>query len=229
MYAGNPDQRREVVAAILKDPAYVVGMNGSASAAGLVKAALGAEGQQLYDAGKAVKQSAYDIQKQKWSKSDVLNRELRLSQAKTLSATPVVGALNETARLQQAALGTAPLGLTAEPATPPYSPIVIRGMAVAALAALGEGGDANVDTLMAVMAEPNVAFCMNMAKLNLYQCLAVSMPHYEDVFCLGQHIMIDTGQCMIKASGAQMPPEPPPPPKPAPTVAATGKKSATRR
>ncbi|MDO8380906.1 hypothetical protein [Phenylobacterium sp.] len=200
-YAVNADQRREVVAAILKDPAYVVAISGSASAAGLVKAALGNEGQQLYDAGKAVKQSAYDIQKQKWSKSDVLNRELRLSQAKTLSATPVVGDLNETARLQQVALGAAPLGLTAEPATPPYSPIVIRGLAVAALAALGEGGDANVDTLMAVMAESNIAFCMNMAKLNLYQCLAVSKPHYEDVFCLGQHIMMDTGRCVIKASG----------------------------
>ncbi|CAN5416620.1 hypothetical protein BH10PSE5_BH10PSE5_30720 [soil metagenome] len=200
-YAVNVDQRREVVAAILKDPAYVVGIAGSASAAGLVKTALGAEGQQLYDAGKAVKQSAYDIQKQKWSKSDVVNRDLRLSQAKNLSATPVVGDLAETARLQQAALGAAPLGVTAEPAAPPYSPIVIRGMAVAALVALGEGGDANVDILMAVMAEPNVAFCMNMAKLNLYQCLAVSKPHYEDVFCLGQHIMMDTGRCVIKASG----------------------------
>nr|QQZ49789.1 hypothetical protein JKL49_23805 [Phenylobacterium glaciei] len=82
---------------------------------------------------------------------------------------------------------------------------MIRGMAVAALAALGEGGDANVDTLMAVMAEPNVAFCMNMAKLNLYQCLAVSKPHYEDVFCLGQHIMMDTGRCVIKASGTPSP------------------------
>ena len=200
-YAANADQRREVVAAILKDPAYVVGVSGSASAAGLVKTALGNEGQQLYDAGKAVKQSAYEIQKQKWSKSDVVNRDLRLSQAKNLSATQVVGDLNETARLQQAALGVSPLGLTAEPAAPPYSPIVIRGMAVAALAALGEAGDANVDTLMAVMAEPNVAFCMNMAKLNLSQCLAVSKPHYEDVFCLGQHIMMDTGRCVIKASG----------------------------
>ena len=51
-----------------------------------------------------------------------------------------------------------------------------------------------------------------MGKLNLYQCLAVAKPHYEDVFCLGQHILIDTGQCVIKASGAPMPAEPPPPP-----------------
>jgi hypothetical protein len=64
------------------------------------------------------------------------------------------------------------------------------------------------------MAEPASAMCLNMAKLNLYQCLAVAKPHYEDVFCLGQHILIDTGMCVIKASGAAMPYEPPPPPKP---------------
>jgi hypothetical protein len=46
----------------------------------------------------------------------------------------------------------------------------------------------------------------------------VAKPHYEDVFCLGQHIMIDTGMCVIKASGAEMPYEPPPPPKPEPAV-----------
>ena len=40
-----------------------------------------------------------------------------------------------------------------------------------------------------------------MAKLNLYQCLAVARPNYEDVFCLGQHAMMDTGRCMIRAAG----------------------------
>jgi hypothetical protein len=41
--------------------------------------------------------------------------------------------------------------------------------------------------------------------LTLYQCRAVAKPHYEDVFCLGQHIMMDTGQCLMKGSGAPMP------------------------
>ena len=102
-------------------------------------------------------------------------------------------------------------------------------MAVAALAALGEAGDANWASLDAITDEQSSGYCLKMAKLNLYQCLAVSKPHYEDVFCLGQHIMIDTGACMVKASGAMMPPEPPPPPKPVPTAAAGGKKTATRR
>ncbi len=204
-YAAHADQRRQIAYEIMKDPAYAVGLPGSASAAGLAIQALGGEGQKLYDAGKAVKQSAYDIQKQPWSKAEVPDREARLSQAKMLSATPVVGDLAETAHLQKASIGAEPLGLTGAAAAPPYSPVVVRGLAIAALAILGEAGDANNETVMAIMAEPNVGFCMTMAKLNLYQCLAVSKPHYEDVFCLGQHAMMDTGRCMIKASGMPEP------------------------
>lgn len=204
-YSIHPEQRREVAYAIMRDPAYAVGLAGSASAAGLVVQALGGEGQKLYDAGKAVKQSAYDMQKQPWSKADVPNRDQRLSQAKSLSATQVAGDLAESARLTRASTGAEPLALTGASTAPPYSPVVIRSLAVAALAILGEAGDANIDTVMAVMAEPNVGFCMSLAKLNLYQCLAVSKPHYEDVFCLGQHAMMDTGRCLIKASGLPEP------------------------
>jgi len=204
-FAVDPEQRRQVAYQLMKDPAYAVGIANSAGAAGLVVAALGGEAQKLYDNGKAVKQAAYDIQHQAWSKVDVPNREQRLSQAKSLSATPVVGDMAETARLQQAIVGASPLGVSPSTASPPYSPVVVRSLALAALAALGEANDANMDTILAEMAEPQVGFCMSMAKLNLYQCLAVSRPHYEDVFCLGQHIMMDTGRCMIKAAGLPEP------------------------
>ena len=71
----------------------------------------------------------------------------------------------------------------------------------AALAVLGEAGENRADLIKAVMAEPASASCLNMSKLNLYQCLAVSKPHYEDVFCLGQHALMDTGQCLMKGAG----------------------------
>lgn len=204
-YATSPAQRQEIAYAIMKDPAYVVGIQGSASAAGLVVNALGADGASFYEAGKTVKQSAYDIQRQAWSKADVASRDLRLSQAKSLSATPLVGDLAETSRLQQAATGGQTLGLTGAPATPPFTPVVIRSLSIAALAILGYGNETNIETLNALMVEPNIASCTNLAKLNLYQCLAVSKPHYEDVFCLGQHAMMDTARCVIKASGQPEP------------------------
>lgn len=207
-YAADPTQRRQVAYEILKDPAYAVGLPGSASAAGLIQAALGAKAKDLYDQGKAVRQAAYDIQKQPWSKAEVESREARLADAKSLSQANMTGDVAETARLQQASLGVASLGLSGGPSAPPYTPTVVRGLAIAALAALGEAGDANVERVLALMAEQNIGMCMSMAKLNLYQCLAVARPHYEDVFCLGQHAMMDTGRCMIRAAGLTEPYEP---------------------
>jgi len=192
--------------------AVVSGSGGAANlladrvgAAGLVIAALGGDAQRLYDEGKAVKQAAYDIQKQPWSKADVASRDVRLAGAKSNSAAAMMGDAAETARLQQASTGAPVLGITPAAAAPPYTPTVVRGLAIAALAALGQAGDANVDQVMGLMAEPNTGMCMNMSKLNLYQCLAVARPHYEDVFCLGQHAMMDTGRCLIKAAGLPEP------------------------
>jgi hypothetical protein len=212
-FAADPAQRQSVAYSILRDPAYAAGFSGADGAAGKVIAAIGDEGRQLYEQGKLVKQAAYDIQGQAWSKADVVDRVGRLQQAKTLSATPMAGDVEETARLQQAAFGGAPAMSTAvPPAPPPYTPLVIRSLAVAALAVLGQAGDASFDNVSGILVEPNAQTCLNMAKLNLYQCLAVSKPHYEDVFCLGQHVMTDTGHCLMKASGATMPLEVKPPP-----------------
>jgi hypothetical protein len=215
-FAADPTQRANVAAQLRADPAYAGVFKGADSAAGLVVAALGSEGLQMFNAGKAVKQSAYDVQHANWSKSDIAGRPARLADAKALSASPLPPEASESTRLMQAANAGAPLGLAGAPAPPPYTPVVLRSLAVAALAALGEAGDENTDLIMPLLSDPISGSCLNMAKLNLYQCLAVAKPHYEDIFCLGQHIMMDTGQCLIRASGAPLPaellPKPPAPP-----------------
>jgi hypothetical protein len=239
-FATDPAQRQSIINQLVADPAYAVGFKGSDTAAGRIIDTLGASGLQLYTAGKAVKQAAYDVQRAKWSTLPVLDRDGRLAYAKTMSATPGLADSADVAALQQASMGGVPLvpAPPADPAAavtvsgprsapPPYKPLVIRGLAVAALAALGYAGDDKLPLIEAVMAEPASAMCLNMAKLNLYQCLAVAKPHYEDVFCLGQHIMIDTGMCVLKASGAALPYEPPPPPKPEPVV--TKKKPVAKK
>ncbi len=208
-FAADPAQRQQIITQLVADPAYAVGFKGSDTAAGLIIDTLGAQGLKVFTAGKAVKQAAYDVQHSAWSKASVNDRDGRLAAAKSLSAIPALGDSQDVSALRQASVGAQPLNLTPRSAPGPYQPLVIRGMAVAALAALGAAGDANLPTVEAVMAEPTSAMCLNMGKLNLYQCLAVSKPHYEDVFCLGQHVLMDTGQCVIKASGAPMPPEPP--------------------
>src|SRR5206468_3338808 len=74
-------------------------------------------------------------------------------------------------------------------------PVVARGVALAALSVLGEEGRGR-----GLMHDPRPASCMRIAKLNLYQCLASAGPQYEDIYCLGQHAMIDPGQCVADAA-----------------------------
>lgn len=206
-YAADPDQRRQIAYEILKDPAYAVGVAGSASAAGLTIRALGDDAQRMYDQGKAVKQSAYDIQKAAWSKAEVTGREARLALAKQLSLTPALADSTEVARLTQASVGALPLSLTPSDVSPPYTPVVVRSLALAALAALGSADEASLEQIMPLLAETNGASCLNFAKMNLYQCLAVAKPNYEDVFCVGEHIMMDTGRCLLKSAGLAVPQE----------------------
>ncbi len=227
--AANPTQRQEMINNIFSNPSYAAVFKGADSAAGLIIDTVGRDGLKVYMAGKAVKQAAYDVQRSTWSKSSVVDRDGRLASAKSLSAIPALAESADVAVLQQASTGGQSLGLTPRAAPAPYQPVVIRGLAVAALAALGAAGDNNLASIDALSGDWATANCLNMAKLNLYQCLAVSKPHYEDIFCLGQHILIDTGACVVKASGATLPPEPPPPPKAEPVKKAVAKKAPAKK
>jgi hypothetical protein len=52
--------------------------------------------------------------------------------------------------------------------------VTVRAAALAALAVLGAAGDEDVAKLDIVVHDKKSGFCMKMAKLNLYQCLAVA-------------------------------------------------------
>jgi hypothetical protein len=207
-YSENDQARRQLAGLIEQDPRYVLGLPGASTAAGLAIAALTQQGQKLKAAGAAVKQSAYDVQHQAWSKEFVPDRDERLASAKNSSGFAFTGRAEELAHLERAAAGFEPLALNAPPATAPYPPVVIRGLAVAALALLGEAGEENETLVAPLLTDPTSANCLNMAKLNLYQCLAVAKPYYEDIFCLGEHILSDTGECVMIDAGAPVPPAP---------------------
>jgi hypothetical protein len=211
VHAADAAQRQQIAYAIMRDPSYVMSFNGASTAAGSVVAALGADGRALFEQGGKVKQAAYDIQAFPWSKSEVANRPMRLEQVK--AATPLMGDTAETEKLRLALTGGGQPAMTplAQPAAPPYASLVVRSLAVAAVAALGYGDGPN-DMFTPLMADAVGGTCLNLARLNLYQCLAVSKPHYEDVFCLGEHAMRDTGRCLMKSAGAAMPFEAKPPP-----------------
>ena len=205
-YAADPTSRQTVVNRLFADPAYAATLPGAASAAGLIIANLNADAAAIHRAGTAVKQSAYDIQRERWTREYVANREGRLATAKQLGSSPMMGSTADAAALQQAAYAGSGLSMSAPAsAAPPYTETVARGLAIAALAILGAAGEDNATSIDSLLNENVGSYCLNLSKLNLYQCLAVSKPHFEDVFCLGQHILMDAGQCINKVSGSTTP------------------------
>jgi hypothetical protein len=211
-YAVDPDQRAQIVRQILADPYYAATFPGGDRAAGLAITALDAMGAKVLVAGKLVKQAAYDVQHQPWSKTDVSNPEGRLIEAKARSGQRILASLTDVEAMRKASLQGAAMSVAGKPIAPPYTPTVVKGLAVAALTALGEAGDDKLEQITPLLSDETAGYCLNMSKLNLYQCLAVSKPQYEDIFCLGQHSMIDIGQCVVKAAGSPTPAyvEPPP-------------------
>lgn len=201
VYAANPASRAQIARNIMSDPTYVVSMGGHESAAGLVINTLYAQGAKLKAQGELVKRESLDIQlKSAWSKATVPNLMGRLQEVKNLSATMSPGAPELSSMLDSAARGEGQMGVTGQPVQPPYTPAVIRSLAIAALAVLGEAGD-DSPYITQLLVDNQDGFCFNMSKLNLYQCISVAKPFYEDMYCLGLHVMTDTGQCVMNSAG----------------------------
>ena len=199
--AADPAARDQILRQLVADPAYAVQLPGAPQAAGLIAAQIQGHGQSMFSAGSAVKQTAYDIQRQRWSSQHVTDRESRLEQVRVLGVTPLNPDYSRSATLQQAAQSGQGLQLPAAEATPPYTQAVVRGLALAAIAALGQAGDENRNITDSLLNEPVSADCLSFTRLMILQCLAASRPHYEEIFCLGQHLMMDTAQCVIDSAG----------------------------
>lgn len=203
-FANDPAQRQQVINSIIADPAYAATLPGADAAAGLIIATVGQDIAALTAIADAVEQDAYTIQerrdpRRRWATTHITNREARLEGAKTLSARPMLPSAEESARLFAAANTGSGLGVAGRQSAP-YTPAVVNSLAIAALAALGAGGDDGRAQTEALTVEADSEFCFSMSKLNLFQCLAASRPSYEDMFCLGRHIMRDLATCSARTT-----------------------------
>ena len=211
--AGNtPEHRQAMVGYILANPAYVQYFKDSNVAAGLAKESLAPRALRLHAVGKAVHQAAYDIQRQGWSKIEVADLNGRLAAAEAAANGEMTSDPDVLAQEKLSAGGAAALPTAATMLAPPYTPMVAHALQLAAIAALGEARDDDIDQLSVLTADNDTSACLGAAKRNFHQCLAVAKPEYEDIFCIGQHGLQDTGACLATAAGAELPQEPPPPP-----------------
>ena len=126
---------------------------------------------------------------------------LDLEGAKTRSAVEMLPSAEDATLLFPAAHAGSGLDLAPIKLQPPCTRPVINSLAIAALAALGAGGEDFRTYTDALVVETNSEFCFNMSKLNLFQCLAAARPHYEDIFCIGQHIVSDLATCTAQNVG----------------------------
>jgi hypothetical protein len=198
--ASETESRDAMVQSLIEQPQSALGFAGSVQAAAHIQAALAGRGGALFSAGTRVKQAAYDVQHHAWSKASVANPKDVLARIKALSDEKFDPVDSDTARLFEAMDAA-----VERPAAVSAGPVVQRGLALAALAVLGASGDDQLERFQPLLAEPKSTQCLHMAKLNLFQCLAVARPQYEDIFCLGQHAMMDPGQCVADAAGSASP------------------------
>lgn len=203
-FAVDPTVRAELVANISRDPTYAATLPGAEAAAGLIAATLNQDVTALTAIAEGVEGDAYTIQerrdpRRRWAIQPIASREVRLDSIKTISAGQMLPSAEDSARLFAAANSGSGLSLTGSTASAPFTPAVVHSLAIAALAALGAGGEDARSNTEALSIEANSQFCLDMSKLNLFQCLAASRPSYEDMFCIGRHIVRDLATCTTEA------------------------------
>jgi len=196
--AGRGEQRAAFAERLIEDPLAATRIDGADGAARRIEAALAAKAAPLVSSGAEVKAAAYSVQHQAWSKIMVANPQGRLAELKSLSAVRAAPSDDDNHAMMETVADMTPGGGDGAPAG--FTAIEARALALAAESVLGHATGAERDRLSPLLSEADSAECFKMAKLNLYQCMAVAGPQYEDIFCMGQHAMTDTGRCVADAT-----------------------------
>jgi hypothetical protein len=182
---------------LIASPGAVLQVPGARDAEVDVIGVLRAHGAALQTTGKAITQAAYDVQHQDWSKGPVANPVEVLAGIKA-SALHARLADVPTEKALLVSLNGAPRN-PADASAAPSGPVV-RGLALAALAVLGRTGEQDDTRIEVLMEDRAMADCLKLARMNLNQCLAAAGPHYDDVFCAGEHAVGETARCVASAT-----------------------------
>ncbi len=193
-------------------PDAVYQFNGARTAAARVTQALNRVDQSYEAIGKKFTSEAYSLQSQRWAK----NRARVGSRTATLKAvsakaapvqhtylqslqyysTPSPKFDTEAAQRNQGALlsltnmqdllSTAPT----QAATAKQTPLVTTALTLAAYKSL------NMAPHPDMVKNPRLNQCLDMARLQLFQCFSAVHYRYEEPFCLGRHAYNDVGDCL---------------------------------
>lgn len=205
--------RDAFLARLAADPSYARKLKGADAAADRVLAMTARDAHRYAALGEAFKSQAYALQKTAWGKSRIAASSARLTEAEdfartrgpaTAPALPVSTDHGVTAPvLASLEASWAPdwgeEGAAGDNNEPNAQVIMDRVLNLAARYALGSMNEKIVD----VYAKNDRADqCLSMAALTLRQCIAATRTPYEEAFCLGEHALIDTADCVGWVAGA---------------------------
>lgn len=218
--------RDAVIWAVSVDPSYARGLRGGGEATRMLLDSAKADSARIISVADRYQEMAYSIQRQRWANSVAPQQAARVQRVRSLGAAgaPITALPSEISpRLNVTPLslspssdptafggrrfwdalrgGTEVVEVASAPVTFQWRVNVTRGealdrmSAVAALQALG-AVDANQSAVSRLISDPRSRDCLEMAQLQLYQCMSAARFRYENAFCLGQHGLRDVGMCI---------------------------------
>ncbi|MEZ5947081.1 MAG: hypothetical protein R3C13_01075 [Hyphomonas sp.] len=218
--------RDALMSGMAMDARYARKLDGGDNAVSAALAATEADSRRLNSAAAYVKEQAYTLQAAGWAKAKIGNSrvkatQLNSSQASGIPATaPLINAFNAPdidTVLAQAGTNGAPslwdnvstaasavrfpaamtsgLNLNRKRVKFGKEPIADQIATLAAYRVLGSEA-ATPNQISTAMSERETKGCLNMANLNLQQCVAAANQQYEVPFCIGEHALSDVGKCI---------------------------------
>lgn len=219
--------RDAVIRGMLIDTAWARTLRGGDEATQIVLDSATADASRIISVADRYQELAYGLQRQRWANAVAPRQAERVQRvrsnglapphvagpdggrlyARPLSQSPATDPTAYGGRRFWDAVGGAPD--TAE-ATAPVSyqwrlrpergEAVNRMITIAALNAL-DAADERPQEVDRLLNEQRSRDCVEMAQLQLYQCMSAARFRYENAFCLGQHALRDIGNCISAVAG----------------------------
>jgi hypothetical protein len=217
--------RDAVIRAIEADQYYAQGLRGAPEASRLVLEAANADGARVISVADRYQEMAYGLQRLRWANAVAPQQAQRVQRVRALGApggavltlaadisprlavTP--GSFSPSSdptafggrRFWDTVRGGADIvQVSSQPATPlkvndTRGEALYRMTSIAALEALNATED-HSSAISQLMNDPRSRDCLEMAQLQLYQCMSAARFRYENAFCLGEHGLRNVGACI---------------------------------
>jgi hypothetical protein len=213
--------RDAVVRGMMADTGWARLLKGGDDATRIVLSSAAADSSRIMAVADRYRDLAYSMQSQRWANAVAPGQAMRLQRMRVLGAADPAIAPNP--RLAAApvtytpwsdptAFGgrrfwdslrggptvtevSAPAAGSTWRLKPERAEAVNRMTTLAALQALGAANERPQQAAQ-LLSETRSNQCLEMAQLQLYQCMSAAHFRYENAFCLSQHALRDVGQCI---------------------------------